>query len=93
MESKGIKSPLGKEDECNAYWDAANKIMSEKENSMSERMSREFRAANRIKVGAKYCYKPELWRNKGWCKLAENMKWGFCSSSCNLQFIKVTKMI
>ena len=90
MERNGIPNQLGKEDECNAYWKAANDVMFPDADGV---LQREFKAGRRIKVNGKYCYKSELWRNKGWCKLADYRKWGFCSSSCNLQFIKVTKLI
>ena len=96
MELNDIPNKLGKEDECNAYWRAATDVMfpdSKRVQRDFPDLQREFKAAHRIKVNGKYCYRSELWRNKGWCKLADYRKWGFCSSSCNLQFIKVTKVI
>ena len=90
IDNDDLQNELGKEDECNAYWKAANDVMFPKSDIV---LQREFKAAHRIQVNGKYCYKSELWRNKGWCKLADYRKWGFCSSSCNLQFIKVTKII
>ena len=89
MERNGIPNQLGKEDECNAYWKAANDVMFPKSDIV---LQREFKAAHRILVNGKYCYKSELWKSKGWCKLADNMKWGFCSSSCKIQFMKVYKI-
>ena len=78
---------MGTEGECNAYWDAANRVMLEKlEDSV---LQEEFNEAARIKIDGKYCYKPELYRNKGWCKLADYKNWGFCSSSCTVEFMKV----
>ena len=54
-------------------------------------LQRELRAAHEIKIlNGRHCYKPELWRRKGWSKLADDRKkWGFCSSSCKVQFMKV----
>ena len=76
-------------------------------------LQREFKKAHRIIVDGKHCYRPELFRDKGWCKIIDesppispipipipprphrprparpSTKWGFCSSSCKVKFMKV----
>ena len=48
---------------------------------------------HRVMVGEKYCYKPSLYQEKGWCRLADAKdKWGFCSASCRMDFIKVNSV-
>ena len=89
--TNNIRSILGEEDQCNAYWKAAQKIMLTKLNDAP--LWREFKAANRLFVKDldKICYRPELFRNKGWCKLpgTDPGKWGFCSSGCKINYMKV----
>ena len=89
--TNGIRSFLGEEDQCNAYWKAAQKIMLTKLSDAP--LQREFRAANRLIVKDLdiICYRPELFRNKGWCKLprTDPGKWGFCSSGCKINYMKV----
>ena len=89
IDNDDLQNELGKEDECNAYWSEAERVMAQKFDNV---LKREFQAAHRILINGKYCYKSELWKSKGWCKLADNMKWGFCSSSCKIQFMKVYKI-
>ena len=99
QENKG-KSKLGSFDECKVYWDAADQIMLRKIDDSV--LQREFRKAHRIIVGEKYCYRKDLFENKGWCKITDEVppaspgtaktpstKWGFCSSSCKVEFMKV----
>ena len=65
-------------------------------------LQREFKKAHRIIVDGKHCYRPELFRDKGWCKVIDEVepyrygnpkkhstKWGFCSSSCKVEFMMV----
>ena len=97
------KSKLGSLDKCNVYWNAADTLMLKK---MGERknfaIQREFNKAHRIVVGETHCFRKDLFRNKGWCKITDEVapaspgkaskpstKWGFCSSSCKVEFMKV----
>ena len=60
-------------------------------------------SAYRIRVDGKYCYKESLFSTKGWCILApidrrypdptDGKEWGFCTSSCDLEFITVRNII
>ena len=48
--------------------------------------------AHRVMVDGKYCYKPSLFSERGWCRLADDMEnWGFCSVSCHPDNIFVHK--
>ena len=79
--------PLGEEDECKGYWKEAARVMFPK-----WRLYSEFKAAHKIKIRDSdvTCYRQELFANKGWCKLAsDNRKWGFCSSGCKVDYMKV----
>ena len=93
--ANGIRSILGEEDQCNAYWKAAQKIMLTKLKDAP--LQRAFRDADRLIVKDLdiTCYRPELFRNKGWCKLprTDPGKWGFCSSGCKVNYMKVLKWI
>ena len=89
-------SQLGEEDKCNAYWKAATNIMLTK--SIDIALKREFKKAHKIVVDGQHCFRPELFKDKGWCKITdefpppparESTKWGFCSSSCKVEFMKV----
>ena len=93
-------STLAEEDKCNAYWKAATKIMLTKIKDIA--LQREFKKAHRIIVDGKHCYRPDLFKDKGWCKITDEVpphqsgkptnpstKWGFCSSSCKIEFMKV----
>ena len=47
---------------------------------------------HRVMVDGKYCYKPNLFSERGWCRLADDMEnWGFCSVSCHPDNIFVHK--
>ena len=47
---------------------------------------------HRVMVDGKYCYRPNLFSERGWCRLADDMdKWGFCSVSCHPDNIFVHK--
>ena len=96
-------SQLGEEDKCNAYWKAATKIMLTK--SIDIVFKREFKKAHKIVVDGQHCFRPALFKDKGWCKITdelpptpqglaarESTKWGFCSSSCKVEFMKVYMM-
>ena len=89
--TNGIRSSLGEEDQCNAYWKASQKIMLTKLEDAA--IQRAFKAADRLIVKDLdiACYRPELFKNKGWCKLprTDPGKWGFCSSSCKINYMKV----
>ena len=60
-------------------------------------LKREFKKAHKIVVDGQHCFRPELFKDKGWCKIIdelppvgrESTKWGFCSSSCKVEFMKV----
>ena len=45
---------------------------------------------HRVMVNGQYCYNPNLYRERGWCILADAPdKWGFCSASCDMDHIYV----
>ena len=89
--------------ECRPLWEKAKKKIVEKNTDILE----DSEAIHRLQTTGlngqkKYCYKPELFVKKGWCILAKSspgstsihdnkQKWGFCSTSCNIEFMKVTK--
>ena len=87
--SSDYNVPLGEEDECKGYWNEAKRVM----NMFQKwRLYKEFKTSYKIKISDLdvTCYRPELFANKGWCKLAsDNKKWGFCSSSCRVDYMKV----
>ena len=88
-----IDNSLWDEQKCNGIWEKAKQEMS----TLDERVAKEFDTAHRIKINGRYCYKPDLFTSKGWCKVAKKPKtttqntqrWGFCSTSGNIQFMKV----
>ena len=101
MQQNNDKSKLGLKAKCNVYWDAAEKIILKKIKGAPLR--REFEKAHRIVVGETHCYRKDLFENKGWCKITDEVapaspgtaakastKWGFCSSSCKVEFMKVS---
>ena len=46
------------------------------------------RSIHRVMVDNQYCYNPNLYIEKGWCRLADDPDtWGFCSESCVAQHI------
>ena len=93
-----INSPDVKDDslmgeaECKQLWEKANKKMSE---HREDKNKQEFKPVYRLKKNGKYCYNPELFEKKGWCLIVDsnvkNPNWGFCSTSCNIEFMKVTQ--
>ena len=103
MQQNNGKSNLGSEEKCNVYWNAADKLMLRKMEKMDDFfLQRVFGKAHRIVVDETHCYRKDLFRNKGWCKITDEVapvspgtaanpstKWGFCSSSCNIEFMKV----
>ena len=93
------KSNLGSEDICDAYWNAAEKSLTKLKDIV---LQREFRKAHRIIVDGTECYRKKLFKDKGWCKITDEVppsshsvaekpstKWGFCSSSCKVEFMLV----
>ena len=86
---------LGDKSQCEEYWEKAKEFMKKKQWPMVL----EFKTAYRILMKGKYCYKPNLFSSKGWCNLAPteptepvtDPQWGFCSTSCDLKFMKVRK--
>ena len=90
-----FKSELGDEEKCKIYWNAAHDLVGKTLDSNL------LMSTHRIMVDGKYCYRPDLFKNKGWCKLADpntiqyklfGRTWGFCSSSCKVEFMKVNDL-
>ena len=85
---------LGEEDECKGYWKDAERVLWMFPN-LNFNLQKEFKAARKIKISdqsllLKTCYRPELFANMGWCKLAsDKRKWGFCSSGCKVDYMQV----
>ena len=102
MQNNG-KSQLGSVDKCEKYWNAAERLMLKK--IKDSVLQREFRKAHRIIVDETHCYRKDLFKDKGWCKITDEVppvikgpswaaarpstKWGFCSSSCNVEYMMV----
>ena len=100
MQQNNGKSKLGSMEKCNVYWNAADRLMLRKmDDSVLQRV---FNKAHRIVVGETHCYRKDLFRNKGWCKITDEVApaspgtaakpsttWGFCSSSCKVEYMKV----
>ena len=80
---------------CMRYWGDAEALLKHEDRIVQE----QFKTAHRIKVGDKICYKEELLTKHGWCELAPSelalgflpTRWGFCSASCNIDFMKNPK--
>ena len=80
---------------CENYWAEAEDLL---DNANQEIPGREqFMQAQRMKVGEKMCYKDALFQTNGWCEIATSdlgksrfhkRRWGFCSPSCNIDFMK-----
>ena len=100
MQQNNGKSKLGSMDKCNVYWNAAHRLMLRKMGDSV--LQRVFNKAHRIVVDETHCYRKDLLRNKGWCKITDEVapaspgtaakpstKWGFCSSSCKVEYMKV----
>ena len=83
---------LGDEEDCELYWDAAYDIIRK---SDDKALLNELEKTHRIKVKGRHCYRPKLFRDKGWCQIVEpsgskiKNTWGFCSSSCKVEYMKV----
>ena len=84
------------ETECEQLWDKANQKILE---YGKDKIKEIFRTVYRLKMNGKYCYKPELFKEKGWCVVAKSspdasaispdkQSWGFCSTSCSIKFMK-----
>ena len=93
---------LLEEAECKKLWEKANEKISEQIEQNIDMMKDKSETIYRLKKNGKYCYKSELFLEKGWCRLAKSNpdstrinrdepKWGFCSTSCNIEFMKVNK--
>ena len=80
---------------CIRYWGDAETLLKHEDIPVQE----QFKKATRIKVRDKICYKEELLTKHGWCELAPSelalgflpTRWGFCSTSCNIDFMKNPK--
>ena len=91
--SSEIYRDLWDEQTCNKIWVKAKLKMEEQDPNVHEK----FKEAHRILLNGKYCYKPELFISKGWCEVAQSPRhfiekpprWGFCSTSCNIEFMRV----
>ena len=59
---------LGDEEDCKQYWDAAYDII-KKSGDMA--LLNELEKTHKIKVKGIYCYRPKLFRNKGWCQIVD----------------------
>ena len=99
MQNSG-NSQLGSVDKCEKYWNAAERLMLKK--LKDSVLQREFRKAHRIIVDETHCYRKDLFKDKGWCKITDEVppivpgkaarpstKWGFCSTSCNVEYMMV----
>ena len=83
---------LGDEEDCDTYWTYfADNILKNKLKLSGKLLEK----TRRLKVKGKYCYRPDLFRNKGWCQIVDpsgskiKNTWGFCSSSCKVEYMKV----
>ena len=85
---------------CDKHWQEVRNSMRSKDDVVED----QFLTTYRIAINNEFCYKPDLWDEKGWCYIApttaefiknetENPKenWGFCSRSCNLEFMEVIR--
>ena len=90
-------SDLHDQQVCKNYWADADTLLANANPPGRE----QFEQAQRIKVGGKMCYRDALFTTNGWCKIATNdlglsrffrrrrrRRWGFCSTSCNIDFMK-----
>ena len=85
---------------CENYWAEAEDLL---DNANVEIPGREqFMQAQRMKVGEKMCYKDALFKTNGWCEIATSdlekslfytRRWGFCSTSCNIDFMKNPRVV
>ena len=87
-----VTRKLGDEEDCKQYWDAAYYIIKK---SGEIALLNELEKTHKIKVKGRDCYRPKLFRNKGWCQIVNppgfkyKNTWGFCSSSCKVEYMKV----
>ena len=93
IDPSGRFGDLEERQKCREYWEQAESTIL----ATLEGAHEEFQEAYRIKVNDKYCYKEELFSTKGWCQIASDFpegsnpnQWGFCSTSCNIDFLRVT---
>ena len=91
---QGRFSDLEERDRCREYWKQAESTIVA---TLPGAVHEEFKEAYRIKINNKYCYKEELFSKKGWCQIAPDLpvgpnpnQWGFCSTSCNIDFLRVS---
>ena len=93
---QGRFNDLEEREKCREHWrQAESKIVA----TLSGAAQEEFKEAYRIKINDKYCYKEELFSTKGWCQIAPDFpggpdpnQWGFCSTSCNIDFLRVIRL-
>ena len=90
---QGRFSDLEEREKCREYWKQAESTIVA---TLPGAVQEEFKEAYRIKINNKYCYKEELFSRKGWCQIAPDLpggpnpnQWGFCSTSCNIDFLRV----
>ena len=78
---------------CEQYWADAEALLENEEIPGRE----QFMLAQRMKVDGKMCYRDALFKANGWCEIATRdlgkslfytRRWGFCSTSCNIDFMK-----
>ena len=92
------KSQLGSEEECDAYWNTAEKSL----RKLNDGLQREFQNAHRLILDGTHCYRKRLFIDKDWCNITDEVpptihgsakipstKWGFCSSSCKVEYMQV----
>ena len=94
---EGRFGDLEERQKCREYWKQAQSTILAKFSGVFKFVLEEFKKAYRIQVNDKYCYKEDLFREKGWCKIAPDIpggpdpnQWGFCSTSCDIDFLRVT---
>ena len=88
-------SELEDKEICENYWAEAEAHL---ETATVEIPGREqFMEAQILNVDGKMCYKDALFETNGWCEIALSdlgksqfytKRWGFCSTSCNVDFMK-----
>ena len=85
---------LGDEEDCKWYWEfavpVALRVLEKKGLPLNQ-----LEKTHRVKVNGRFCYRPNLFSDKGWCQIVNPSRfkykntWGFCSSSCKVEYMKV----
>ena len=76
------KHDMWSEEKCEKIWGKAEKAI---------KKAYKTNTIHRVMKEGKYCYNPQIYSKKGWCKMADDeYKWGICSESCSLEVIKVS---